>query len=238
MLLILIIYSFTGGLRVIVGVVFLFFILSQWIIFLLPQPISEMNFLHFLPVMDHSIADILRGTYATAYTFMGVEMLFFLYPFIRNKEKIRLPIILGVSWSILIALMITIISIGYFSASQLERRVWPVLHLFKTQTSPFIERLDYIVVAEWMMGTVPKMIIFMWAISYIAKRIYKIPKKYSLYILSGIILLLIPFFNTHFEIQFVIENVRRLGIGLIYIYPFILLPLVIIKKKMRQRREK
>lgn len=237
MLIILIIYSSIGGIRIIVGVAFIFLLLSHWIFFLLPVPMADMNFQHFLPVMDRSIGDIFKGTTATAYTFLGVEILFFFYPFIQNKKNIRLPIILGISWSTLVVLLTTVISIGYFSATQLERRVWPVLNLFKIQSSPFIERLDYVVVAEWMMMSIPHLILLMWGVTYAAKRMYKIPTTYSLYFVSGILLLAIPFFKNHFQIQYLIDGVRVLGIGVVYIYPFILLPLVVMKKQWQKRKK-
>lgn len=237
MLLSLIVYSSVGGLKVIIGVIFLFLIFSNWIIFLLIQPATNMVLFNFLPIMDSDVMEILDGAIATAYTFMGFEILFFIYPFVNNKKNIRLPAMLGASWAALIVFLTTVISIGFFSSGQLDRRIWPVLSLFKQQTSPLIERMDYLVVAEWMMVTVPRMILLMWGITYIAKRLYKIPTKISLYISSGILLALIPFFTEHFEVQVLIDSVRNFGIWIVYVYPFILFSLVFLKKRKVKRNQ-
>lgn len=237
MLVTLIVYSCIGGLRVIIGITFIFFFLAHWVLFLLIKPISQIDWLSFLPVMDHGIKNILEGTMATAYTFMGFEILFFIYPFIQSKRKLGRSVISGVSYSAFIVLLTTVTAIGYFSPEQLQRRIWVVLHLFKIQTTPFIERLDYIVVAEWMMITLPNMILFMWGITYTAKRLYKIPNKVSLYIAAGLLLVFILFFKTHFEIQRLIDTVKLSGIWITYVYPFILLPLVFIKNKWRKKKK-
>lgn len=237
MLISLIVYSCIGGLQVIIGVTFLFFFLSHWVLFLLYKPLIQMDWLSFLPVMDHGMKDILEGTAATAYTFMGFEILFFLYPFIQTKKKIGRSIVWSVSYSVFLVLLTTIITIGYHSPEQLQRRIWVVLHLFKIQSTPFVERLDYIVVAEWMMVTLPNMMLFMWGATYIAKRLYKIPIKVSLYIASGLLLILLLFFKTHDDIQHLIDNVRLGGIWIAYLYPFILLPLVWIKTKRRKKKK-
>ncbi|MHA6251599.1 GerAB/ArcD/ProY family transporter [Oceanobacillus sp. CAU 1775] len=237
MLLTLIIYSSVGGLKVIVGVVFLFCILSNWIILMLYQPLTQMDFHNFLPVMDTDLKGLLLGMTSTAYTFMGFEILFFIYPFVRNKKNIRVPILLGTTWATFIVLLTTITAIGFLSPGQLERRIWPVMNLFKLQTTPIIERLDYIVVAEWMMVTVPRMILLMWGITYIAKRLFKTSTKLSLYLTSGILFALIPLFREHFDIQQLIDTVRNYGMWLVYVYPFILLPLVLFKKRKQKKKK-
>lgn len=238
MLLFLVIYTILGGLRTVIGVCFLFFILSIWLITLLYEPIRQMDFINLLPVLDSSFSDILKGSVSTAYTFSGVEFLFFIYPFVANKEKINKPVFIGISWFTFQVLILTVISIGFLNPLQLERRIWPVLNLYKVQTTPIIERLDYVVVAEWMMVAAPRMIILMWCVNYIFKRVYQMPKKISLYTVTLIIILCVPFFTDHFRIQALTDLSRDISYGLVYIYPFILLPLVLIKKKLRKGQKK
>lgn len=237
MFLLPIIYSVFGGLRVTIGVVFIFTLLTYWLIILFIEPARQLDFLNFLPIMDRSIIDILKGVKATAYSYSGFEMLFFFYPFIQNKEKATKPVIFAATWYTYFLLMNTILAIGFLSPDQLKRRIWPVLNLFKIQTSPIIERLDYVVIAEWIMVVLPKTILIMWCMSYIAKRVYRIPKHISVYLFSFIILILIPFFTEHFVIQKLIDSTRNISYGLVYIYPLILLPLVLWKKRTRRKQK-
>ncbi|OZU87874.1 spore gernimation protein [Virgibacillus indicus] len=232
----LVTYSVLGGFRVIVGVCFLFFILTHWILFLLIEPALEIDWTHLQPVMGASITELFKGAKATVYTLLGFEILFFVYPFIKNKEKVKLPVILAVGWTTVIILITVITSIGFFSPDQLMRREWPVLNLFKIQTFSFIERLDFVVVAGWMMVIVPNIVILMWGITYGMKRLYQIPQKKTLYIVSILLVIASAFMDNHFQIYSFTDIVARSGFWVGYIYPLLLLPLVLLKKRWRRKK--
>src|SRR5690625_2772190 len=100
-------------------------------------------------------------------------MLFIIYPFIENKDKINKPVYLGTIFTALIILLSTVISIGYFSPLDLDKTDWAVLFLFKSVSFTFIERFDYIVVVEWLMIVIPTITLYMWAITYGIKRLYR-----------------------------------------------------------------
>src|SRR5690625_1853562 len=61
LLLILVVYTVHGGIRVVVGVSFLFFFLSLWILLLLFSTIPNMYITLFQPVFNASIADLQIG---------------------------------------------------------------------------------------------------------------------------------------------------------------------------------
>ncbi|MFD1445964.1 GerAB/ArcD/ProY family transporter [Oceanobacillus profundus] len=230
------IYGVLGGLRVIIGVSFVFGVLANWILFLLIHPALQIDFNHYLPLFQAPFVDILKGARATSYTFMGFEILFLVYPFIQNKNKVRITSLLAVSWSALLVLSATMLAIGFFSAEQLERREWAVLVLFKTQSFPFVERFDYIVVAELMMVVVPSLLFLMWGLTYSMKRVYKVKQKPTLYVVAIIFLIGTFFFEKHFETQRVINFAEQFGFWFIYVYPFVLLPLVLFKKRLKKRK--
>lgn len=237
LLLILVVYSVLGGIRVIVGVVFLFVLLSPWIFGLLYDPITRMETAHFLPMFEASITDLLKGARTTAYTFLGIEILFIIYPFVENKKEAKLPFYLGASVSAFIIFVTTIISIGYYSPNDFELIDWPVLSLFKSVAFSFMERFDYFVIVEWMMVVIPTMILLMWAITYGTKRLYAIPQKTTLYVVTILLLLTSTFTKTNYQIQTVTDFVAKVGFWIVFVYPIILLPIVLIKKK-RQKSKK
>ncbi|MEC5423746.1 GerAB/ArcD/ProY family transporter [Virgibacillus sp. C22-A2] len=236
LLLSLVVYTVLGGFRVIVGICFIFFMLTHWILFLLIEPALKMELTHFQPLFQASFTELMEGAKSTSYTFTGIEILFLVYPFIQNKEKVKIPVLLAAFWTMLIVTLTTVISMGFFAPEQLERREWPVLTLFKIQTFSFIERLDYVVVAEWMMIILPNMVLLMWGVTYGMKRLYKVPQKTSLYLVALMLLIGCTFIDQHFQIQRVINAVDQFGLWLVYVYPFLLLPLVLIKNKRRKKK--
>ncbi|WP_099157389.1 GerAB/ArcD/ProY family transporter [Virgibacillus ndiopensis] len=237
LLLLLVIYSIVGGIRVIVGVSFTFFVLSHWLLFLLYEPALRMDLTHFQPVFDASIIELLNGAKATSYTFMGFEILFIIYPYIQNKKQAKFPVYFGVFWSAMIVFIATVVAIGYFSPQQLEQLEWSVLSLFKIVTFPFIERFDYVVIAEWMMVALPTLILLMWGITRGVKRVYNIRQKTTLYIVSVLFLFGCSFITYHHVIINLISNVADVGFWLVYVYPFFLLPIIYVKKKWRQKQK-
>lgn len=238
LLIVLIVYSVLGGVRVIVGVCTLVTIFTVWIMLLLIEPGTRIDPTHLQPFFVASPKELLNGIKVTNYTFLGFEILFIIYPFIRNKQRVALPVFLGVSATTIIALIVTTITLGYFSMIEIERRDWVLLNLFKMQNFSFIERFDFIVVSAWMMVILPNMILLMWGVTYGMKRLYHVPQKWTLYILSIILWVAGHFFNEHFRIQKVINFTSSYGFWLVYIYPLILLPLVLIKSRLRKKEDK
>ena len=235
LLLILVVYTVHGGIRVVVGVSFLFFFLSLWLLLLLFSPITNMDITHFQPVFNASIADLLKGAKSASLSLLGLEMLFIIYPFIDDKSKINKPVYFGVIFTALIILLSTVISIGYFSPLDLEKTDWAVLTVFKSVSFAFIERFDYIVVVEWLMIVIPTMALYMWAVTYGIKRLYAVSQKKTLYILSFILLIITSTIKYDFLLERISSIVSNIGFWVVFVYPFFLLPFVMIKKRLRKK---
>jgi len=234
----LVVYSVLGGIRVIVGIIFIFFLLSFWVLFFLYDSISRMDMTHFQPMFQASIIDLLKGARATSYTFLGIETILIIYPFIENKERAKLPTILGISYSTILVLLGTMISIGYFSQLELEKNYWAVLKLFRGISLPLIERLDYIIIIEWMMVTVPTLIILMWCITYGTKRLFGVRQKTTLYSVAIPLLIICSFIQYENTVEKIGVFTDRVGLWLVFVYPIILFPIVLIKKYWKKLKER
>lgn len=236
LLLILVVYTVLGGIRVVVGLVYIFVLLSLWVLLLLYDPVTRLEFAHFQPMFDASITDLLKGARTTTYTFLGLEILFVIYPFIGNKKNAKLPVYLGVSASALLVLVATVISIGYYSPNDFHLMDWPVLSLFKSVSFSFMERFDYFVVMEWMMIVVPTMVLLMWAITYGTKRLYAVPQKTTLYVVAIVLIVISGFIKSEYTIESVADFVSKVGFWIVFVFPFALLPIVLIKKKLQRSK--
>lgn len=236
LLMALTVYCILGGFRTIVGVCFLFFFLTQVVFILLYHPMMNLEFDRILPIFQASIPDLLKSARETTYSFLGLEVFFLVYPFVSNKQNLKKPAILALSYSAFVVLMTTIISIGYFSLHTIEGISYPVLTLFRGIAYPFIERLDYIIVVEWMMVILPNCIILYWSITYGLKRLFSIPQRKSLYIIAFVVIVVTSFYQSKQVIDKMIDIVSQIGFWLIFVYPFVLLPIVFIKKRYKKGR--
>ncbi|WP_026905617.1 GerAB/ArcD/ProY family transporter [Paucisalibacillus globulus] len=234
LIMILVLYTVFGGIRVIVGITFLLFLSTFWLLLVLYDPILRVNWLNLLPIFQTSFTDLLKGSRATSYTLTGFEILMVIYPFIQNKEKAKLPVFLGLIYTTIMLLIVTIISIGYFSPEGLKSIDWALLILYKSASFTFIERLDYIVVTVWLMVILPNLALSLWVMSYGMKRLYKVPQKITLWIITILILIIVNFFQYDYQISDMTNFVGKYGFWITYVYPFILLPIVLVKKRRKK----
>lgn len=236
LLLSLIVYCVAGGLRVIVGFLFLFFFFANGILlFLAYQPIFLIDVLHYQPVLEASATDLLKGAKSTTFTLTGFEIIFLIYPFIQNQKQAWRPMFLGITWSIIILLLNTFITIGYFSSRQMQTLEWAVLSLFDTVTLPFIDRFDVIVVIIWMTVALSTMMLLMWAVTQGMERIYHVPKRTTLYISALGIVIISGFMDNHHLIMTLNDKANDIDFWIVFIYPLVLLPVVKLKNHWRNR---
>lgn len=236
LLLIIVVYAVLGGIRVVIGVMVIFPLTVQWLLILLYEPISRMDWTHLLPIFTASIPELLKGAKATTYSLSGFETLFMLYPFIDNKEKTKLPIFLGMGYATLLILVSTVIVLGYYSLEDLPEARFSTLAIFKSVSYTFIERLDFIVVAQWIFVIVPNLTLLLWAITYGTKRLYKIPQRIMVYTVAAIVLILASILKYDQVISKLVDTISQFGFWLIFVYPLVLLPIVFLKKKWQKHK--
>ncbi|KGP90348.1 spore gernimation protein [Pontibacillus chungwhensis BH030062] len=235
-LLSLVVYAVLGGIRVIVGVSFLFFVGTVWLLAVLYKPITLMEWNHFLPIMGTSYTDIIKGAYKSTYSLIGFEALLFVYPYVQNKQKAHLAAQQAVWGTTILTLAVVVITIGYFSGPQLERLIWPTLSMFKIIQFSFAERFDIIAVGLWMMVILPNMVTAMWLCTHTFKRIYGLRQKQVLYMLAALLFLGTILFQDRLQINYFTDMVATLGFYIAFVYPLVLLPIVLLKNYIRRKR--
>ncbi|WP_345243301.1 GerAB/ArcD/ProY family transporter [Pontibacillus salipaludis] len=235
-LLSLVVYAVLGGVRVIVGVSFLFFVGTVWLLIVLYKPISLMEGHHFLPVMGNSYSDIASGAFKTTYSLIGFEVLLFIYPYVQNKRKAHLAAQLAVLATTLLTLAVVVITIGYFSGPQLERLIWPTLSMFKIIQFSFAERFDIIAVGLWMMVVLPNMITAMWLCTHTFKRVYGLRQKQVLYVAAVLLFFGTIVFQDRLQINNFTDKLATVGFYIAFVYPIVLWPIVLLKNYIRRKR--
>jgi spore germination protein (amino acid permease) len=236
-ILLLVIYGVTGGLRVIVGACFFSVILSVWILGFIGFPLRFADFHHLLPVMESSITSILKGTHKMTLTIIGFEILYVVYPFLKEKGKVTKFAHLGIAGTNLLYLIVILITITYFSPGQLENTIWPTLSLFKIVKLPFIERTEYVAVSYWLLIILPNLMLYLWAAVRGVRRTFEIKTKGLIWFFSFAIFLSSLFFTSRTKINQFNDLLASFAFYITFCYPFILFILALIKKKMTSLKE-
>jgi spore germination protein (amino acid permease) len=237
-ILLLVIYGVTGGLRVIVGACFFSVILSLWMLGFIGFPLRFAELRHLLPVMESSITSILKGAHKMTLTIIGFEILYVVYPFLKERGKAIKFAHLGIAGTNLLYLIVMLITITYFSPGQLENTIWPTLSLFKIVKLPFIERTEYVAISFWLLIILPNLMLYLWAAVRGVRRTFEKKTKGLVCFFSLVIFLGSLFFNSRPKINHFNDLFSNMAFYITFCYPFILYILALIKKKMTSLKEK
>ncbi|CAG9607203.1 GerAB/ArcD/ProY family transporter [Pseudoneobacillus rhizosphaerae] len=237
-LLLLVVYGVTGGIRVIVGVSFFNIVLSMWMLGLIGYPIRYSDYTHFLPILESNIPAILKGTFKMTFTVIGFEILYVIYPHLKEKNKVQKFAHLAIAITTILYLLLMLLAIAYFSSGQLEKSIWVTLSLFKIVKLPFIERMEYIAIAFWMLIIIPNIMLYLWAAVRGMNRTFNINESNFIWIFSLILFISSLFLNTRMKINTFNDKFALAAFYLVYCYPIILFVFVLIKKKIKGFKEK
>lgn len=149
------------GIRVIGIFAELVFMATLWMPFLLLSTLKDMEWMYLLPIGKGGLFPILSSVKSTVFAFLGFELAFILYPFLKDKKSASKGIVIANSLSMIIYLTITVICFVKFSPVEVTEYVYPTLNLLKVIRLPFLERLEIFCLPFYLF------IIFMTIIPYL-----------------------------------------------------------------------
>ncbi|MRX72283.1 GerAB/ArcD/ProY family transporter [Bacillus lacus] len=233
--LLLVWYTITGGFRVVTGISFFGVLLPSYLLitYLFPLRYSELN--NLLPIFDHSVMEILKGTQQMSLTVLGIETLLVFFPFLKNPDKSQKWAHISVSYTTLLYLFIMIISTVYFSQEQLQKNIWATLTIWKIVEIPFVERFEYIGIANWNLVILPNICLALWCASRLFKSVTKIPQSKSLLGIILIVYVSMNFIETRLHINMMNDLMNKIGSVILYLYIPFLFTLSIVIPKIKEK---
>ncbi|MCM3663374.1 spore germination protein [Mesobacillus subterraneus] len=229
--LILAVYIVFGGFRTVTGIAFFCIVLPSYLLLTFSFALKYADFRNLLPIFDHSAKDLITSAYKMSLTYIGFEIPLFFYPFIKDAPKSQKWAHLGVFLTTIIYTILAIVTFTYFSEDQLAKSIWATLEMWKIVSMPFVERFEYIGIANWNLIILPNICIALWGSSMILKRAFKLRQKKGVIILALFCLIAINFFDTRAKINFLNDWTGKIGFGVTYLYiPFLFIATMIVKK--------
>jgi spore germination protein AB len=229
------IYIIYGGFRTVTGIAFFCTILPSYLVFTFAYTIPFSNFENILPIFDHKLRDIFWASRDMSLTYLGYETVMLYYPYIKNPEKSKKWAHLAILSTTILYTVLTIITFAYFSEGQLEKTVWATLSMWKIVQMPFVERFEYIGIANWNLIILPNICIALWCSSRILKRTVNIKQKKGVILIALLCLVSLSFFETRDQINWLNDLTGRIGFYLNFIYIPFLLVIVLIVKKVKKK---
>ncbi|NRF90433.1 GerAB/ArcD/ProY family transporter [Paenibacillus frigoriresistens] len=118
--------------------------------FLLVFALKDIEWMYLLPIGKEGLLPILSSVKSTIFSFLGFEVAFILYPFLKDKNSASKGIVIANSLSMLIYLTTTLVCFIRFSPMEVTDYVYPMLNLFKVIQLPFVERLEIICLSFYL----------------------------------------------------------------------------------------
>lgn len=233
----LVYYALNGGLRTVVGVSFFSVVLSLWLILLLAYPFQFTNWDYLFPMFEASITEMVRGAKQMTFTVIGFEIIYVIYPFLKEKDHVHKYMQYGLGFTTILYLMLMVVSLAYFSGGQLERTIWGTLSLFKIVRFPFIERFEYVAITFWVLLILPNLMLYMWAATRGISRIFNKKEQKVSWILLTFIFLTLLYPLTRIQINLLNDYFARGALYIVFAYPLLLFGAVLIKKKFFRKKD-
>jgi len=237
-LILLVIYAVYGGIRVVVGVAFLSVIGTIWLAVVLFVPLQFGDFTHLFPIMNTNTKQLLMGAHSTTLSMLGFEIIMFVYPFVKEKQKTMLFVQLGNMITTIMFTSATLISIVFFASNSLEKTIWPVLSMFKIVRLPNLERFEFIAVSFWMLIILPNMCLYLWAASKGFSRILRKKQKWGVWIIGMAAFAASFYIKSRYQMNTMTDMVAQAGFYFAFCYPVLLASIVFIKKWFKRRESK
>lgn len=132
--------------------IFIVFIPLAFVFFI---AVFDIDFSNLKPFFrELSVKEALKGGGYMIFYFSGIEFIFLVYPYIKEKKNIQKASMLAIVIVGLIMTIITVITIARFGKYDIAHQMWSVLEIMDTIDLPgsFIERQDALIMTFWIIS--------------------------------------------------------------------------------------
>ncbi|WYP26400.1 GerAB/ArcD/ProY family transporter [Alkalihalobacillus sp. FSL W8-0930] len=237
LLFITIAYSYmTKGIRVVTGLAVLSLFIAFPLIVTIFFTLRDSQIENLEPIFNHSILDIVKGSKAMALNVLGLCVLLMIYPFFKNPRASQKWTHLGLFFNMSMYMIAIILTISYYSKTQLQQTIWPTITLWKAVNLGVIERFEYIGVSLWLFVVLPSICLLLWSASRLAKRVMPMKQRTWLRLLCLILFVLSFTINGRIKVETLNDITATIGFYVLFGYiPFLFICFVI-SQFLRKRR--
>lgn len=228
-------YTILGGIRIITGYTFLSVVMTIWLITDLYFPLQYARWSYLYPILQAKIPEILQGSVSMSLTIIGFEVIYVLYPFLKEKQKAGKFTQVGILYTNVAYLVLMVVSLTFFSKNQLMQTVWATLNLQQMVYIPFLERFEFLMISIWLLIILPNLMLYTWCVSRGFKRMFHWSQKKNIYPILFVVFAASLGFVTRSQINEMGNIVAQIGLYAAFVYPLILYLFAVIKDKWRKR---
>lgn len=204
--------------------VFIVFIPLAFVFFIALFDIDFSNLKPFLKEINTK--ELLKGGGYMLFYFTGIEFIFLVYPYIKEKEKIKKTTIEAITIVGVLMVLVTTITIARFGKYDINHQMWPVLEMMDTIDLPgsFVERQDALIMTFWIISIFMLVNAGMFFSSLICKDIVKKGTHTKFICICIPIVYFISFLPQNITVVYKIIDISYYTFGIFYL---VILPILL-----------
>lgn len=225
-----------GGVRIMGRYAEIVVFTSLWMLGVMLFLIKECNWLHLLPVLKEGWIPVIHTVPTTLLSFLGFEVVFFIYPHLEKKQHASVNVILANTYTLCIYLLLTLICFMVYSPDQITQFNNPVVSVVKIIEFRFLERFDIIMLTWYLLLISKTWIPALYMAAYCTKRLLVVgkPQLYIAVFLAGMWLTTYIWNPDWNESLDAFKWFSTIGIGIAYIFPLCLWGLLSVMLKFKR----
>ncbi|GMK44191.1 germination protein [Paenibacillus glycanilyticus] len=197
---------------------------SFWMPLALFWGLKDAHWLNFLPIGHNGWGNIIMAVKSTLLSFLGFELAFILYPYLKDKKKAIRGVVLANTLALITYSIATVVSFLQFSEETLKEYVWPSLVLLKLIRLPFVERFEIIFVALYLIILFATIIPYLYMAAMGANKLLRTSnhRYYTIAFLAGCVVLSMLFRPSFWQLEWMGKQYGKAGFLLVFLFPVFL----------------
>lgn len=189
-------YAASKGLKVLGKINVYFFYLTIILVLTSINALKDGSILNIQPVFGLGAGNILKSVQQTINAYAGMEFLFIIYPYAKDKKTVIPSAVKSVLWVMLIYVWVVFITIYYMGVDIVPKTFWSFVTVSESVQIPIINNFRFIFMALWTIVTFRTIANDYFAVSYILNDITGLDiKKICIYIYPFMVYLALRFPN-------------------------------------------
>lgn len=192
------------------------------------------NHLNLMPVFDAGVVNILKSTKESVFSYTGLEILFIIYPSVKNNLKLGKEIFKAIGITVMIYTFTTALALYYLGADIVEKSYWPLITVSESLRLAVVNNFRVVFSFFWMAVALKSAANYYFASTFICSNILKKVKRINI---IGALYLIIVSISLMLAETTVRNQVMKMVVGKVVLYNIfyitIIAVLIFIKKGVR-----
>ena len=175
--------------------------ITFWMVIVIIIPtmaiLKQGSYLNISPIFGTGIVNILKGTLATVYDYSLMELIFLIYPFINDSNKIKSSALKAVGYTAIIYTWITFITIYYVGIDIIPKTIWGFFTVTEAVKVEIVNNFRYVFMFFWLIIAIKSVALFNYLCVFILEDIRKIKSKKIIYVVLAVVVIILA--NTYYE---------------------------------------